>query len=228
MGIADTDSTSGRAATARALLLSAFALAACLCLWRGSQIFTADGVSLQSGSSEEVRLAGLLEPVAGSGKVRVSLRAGIDGSAHYLIMLDRAPEEGTELPARIEAVIAAAAGYDAAGGDTLSVQQFSFASGTSARPEPAALIEIGALAGLCVLLAGVLMSGQTSPVSQPAEFPRADTSPVRLSPVRAMPTDMIDEEAGPALRQAGQAASADPTGAARIVRRWMSASDGPA
>lgn len=228
MGIADTDTTSGRAATARALLLSALALAACLCLWRGSQIFTVDSSSLASGSPEETRLAGLLEPVAGTGKVRVSLRNGADGTAHYLVMLDRVPEEGAELPARIEAVVAAVTGYDLAAGDTLSVQQFPFAAGTSARPEPAALIEMGALAILCALLAGALMTRQESPVSQPVEAPRADPSPVRLSPVRAMDADMIDDEAGPALRQAGQAASADPTGAAQVIRRWMNTSGGAA
>lgn len=228
MGIGETDTTNGRAATARALLLSALALAACLCLWRGAQAFTTDTSSLTTGSPQETRLAGLLEPVAGAGKVRVSLRAGADGTAHYLVMLDRTPEEGAQLPARIEAVITSAAGYDAAAGDTLSVQQFPFAAGAGTRPEPAALIEIGALAALCALLAGALMSRQASPMPQPVEAPRAETSPVRLSPVRAMAPDMIDDEAGPALRKAGQAASADPTRAAQVIRRWMNTSGGAA
>ncbi len=138
MGFGETDTTSGRAATTRALLLSALAIAACLCLWRGAQVFTADATSLATGSPEEARLAGLLEPVAGAGKVRVSLRKSADGTAHYLVMLDRTPEEGAELPARIQAVIAAAAGYDAAAGDTLSVQQFPFSAGSGRALAPAA------------------------------------------------------------------------------------------
>lgn len=228
MGHAGTDVRAGRAAIARGLLLSALALAGALLFWRGVEAFAASPAGALAGSTQEVRLARLLEPVAGAGKVQISVRETPDGVSHYLVMLDRAPENGAELVGRVEAVIAAAAGYNPAIGDTLSVQQFPFASGVASRPNLAAMTELGAISVLCGLILGAFFLGRSrraEPVSFEASLAPTDA---RISTVRPIAGELIEEEAGPALSQAGQAAAMDPAGAAQVLRRWMRVSGGAA
>ena len=207
----------------RQAALIALCLAACLLAWRGTALLTERPAP--SGSvSETTDLTPLLEPVLGTGNFRLGGHTGEDGTRHVLILVDTAragDRLGSETRTRIETILAAATGFDPAS-DQLQIQPLAFAPGTTGALERRDLIELGALAAICALLAYLsLVPGRREPAAHPVpaaqpDRPREDVPQLRAVPVEPDPTPSDDH--GKAQRLARE----NPQETARILRGWMS------
>lgn len=226
MGRSDRTTGDPAAGPARAVLLGALALALCLLGWRAVETFTAPVPAATPGPASTTNTLALLETVTGPGRVKLARLNSQQDARSFLVMVD------AEVPAdidtaRIETILAASAGFDKKAGDTLTVDVFPFAPGVSARPDRPALIEIGGLAVLSALLAGLLAMprGPSRPdirdLDDAAPAQRPATRLRAIAPDRLGELDLLSADDSPAVRQAGDVAASNPAAAANVLRRWM-------
>ena len=218
---ADTDVTGMR----RARAISAFAAFILLGLgiWRASEVFTQPAERSAPISLEQEKLLHVIEPLAGTGNVRLTVHRTDAGARNFLVMIDTANSTARGTGKDVEAIFTKAAGFDAARGDTLTVQEFPFAEGASARPAPTDLAQLGIIGLLVFLLswaafAPVPSAGTPALVSRKKERRSAQTaSPRRTRPV---PVDLSPEE-GSRAAAAAKTARENPTETANVIRAWM-------
>lgn len=211
----------------RLAALIAFALAACLCAWRANEFLNAHAERSAAQTPEQRQLAALVEPVLGNRSIRVAGHTAADGARTVLILVDAPAGRfhlDTERTGRIEAILAAATGFDPAR-DSLQIQPFVFAEGTAGGFSQAELIELGALAGLALLIAfaGLTRTGAEplATIAEPAAPPRPGPQAESPRPVlRAVPVadqDTRDSDTNEARRFARE----NPGATARILRDWI-------
>lgn len=206
---------------ARNLTLLAMILAAGVFCLRGADILTRPAPVTATGSQAERALTNLLEPVAGPGNIRVSLKRGeID---RYMVLLNGPRETSPEterLSHDISAILTAATDYDAAS-DTLTITSLPFAAGITPQPTQSDWLELGGLglllASLTLLLtlpgkARETVDDMSSP--QPRPFARAEVETT------------LNDGASRDIRMAGQLAQQDPDRTARLIRQWMAPNKG--
>ena len=215
----------------RARAISAFAAFILLGLgiWRGAEVFTQPAVTTAPMSLEQEKLLHVIEPLAGAGNVRISVHRADAGARNFLVMIDTANSAARDIGKDVEAIFTKAAGFDAAKGDTLTVQEFPFAEGASARPALGDLAQLGIMGLLVFLLswgafapapsaaAPALVSrkkGRRSEQSEPPSRPR----PV---PVDLSPSD------GSRAAAAAKTARENPTETAKVIRAWMRSPEPP-
>ena len=196
-------------------------------IWRASDVFTQPAVGTAAISLEQEKLLHVIEPLTGPGNVRVSVRRSEAGERDFLVMIDTASSGARDLGQQIEAILGKAAGFTAAQGDTLTVQEFPFADGARARPEASELAQLGIM-GLLVFL---LSWGAFAPASSaPAPEITHRKKPRRGGPAapedarrpRPVAVDMTPSD-GSSAAAAAKTASDNPAETAKIIRAWMRA-----
>lgn len=207
----------------RQAALIAFALAACLLAWRGMTLLSSE-TPADAAAKGDPALHALLDPVLGKNSFRLASHTGDDGARSVLILVD-APEArfhlDTETSDRIETILSAATGFDSSR-DSLQIQPFAFAPGTTGGLAQADMLELGAmvlLTGLLGFLAFAPAAAQPLPAQSgtpdPFPLPKAPVAPTHL---RAVP----DEASVPASQaDAQRLASENPKQTAQIIRSWM-------
>ena len=144
--------------TTRILTLIALFLAAGVLSVRGADLFTAPVQAPQSGSATEQSLINLLEPIAGSGNIRVSVQGSFDRT---VLVLFNGPQVATEaseaITLEIETITKAALALDPAR-DTLTLSQFPFATTSQASISSLEMAELVGLGLLCALLTVMLIA----------------------------------------------------------------------
>jgi flagellar biosynthesis/type III secretory pathway M-ring protein FliF/YscJ len=208
--------------TTRILTLAALTLAAGVFCLRAVDLFSGGVQPANIGSALEQELTHLIEPVAGQGNVRVSVKGG--DTRTYLILLNGpqlTAEQPSVLKTNAEAIIKSAAPYNAAK-DTLTLSQFPFAQSVSGELTTLEIAEFSGLGLICILLlAGLVQpaSRQTEPRTQTTVAP--ETVPAE-APVR-IPARPIAEP-----NRAAELAANDPDGTVRVLRAWMNDTGGNA
>ncbi len=204
----------------RLLAIVACALALGLAGWRTFDIMTKPASATLTGTAYEQELVSLIEPVAGSGHVRLNLHRSETGARTFLILIDGPEIRQNPHAIRIETLLASAAGFNAANGDRLDIQQFPFASGVSARPSEAELAELAGLGLLALLLGYMAFMPERTRLTAPTQTARPETeqSAPRL---RRMLPDASTLETPTHTRRATSEAARDPAAAAAVVRKWM-------
>ena len=224
---ADTDANGMR----RARAISAFAAFVLLSLgiWQASEVFTQPASSKAPISLEQEKLLHVIEPLAGAGNVRVTVHRTDAGARSFLVMIDTANSTARGIGKDVEAIFTKAVGFDAARGDTLTVQEFPFADGASARPAPADLAQLGIIGLLVFLLswgafAPAPSAGTPALVSRKKErrSSRSD-APDRPRPV---PVDLSPPE-GSSASAAAKTARENPAETAKVIRAWMRSPEAP-
>lgn len=221
----ETDVSGSRRARAICALAAVFLLG--LGLWRGAEVFSAPAGNAHVATSEQQNLLNVIEPLAGAGNVRVSVRRAGNGVRNFLVMIDTTSGETGPLGQEIEAILVTAVGFNTALGDTLTVKEFPFARGTSAQPAAAELIELGLIGFLVILLSwGAFMPSrpETAPVYKKRSKTERDPAPTRTRPVAVD----LSPPAGSKTSSAAKAANEDPVGTAKIIRAWMRSPEPPA
>ena len=208
----------------RARMICAFAALVLLGLglWRGAEIFTKPAGAPDFISQEQQTLLHVLEPLAGAGNVRLTVRREEGGSRTFLVFVNTAAGNIRPLAREIETTLVHAAGFSSAKGDALTVREFPFAAGTSAAPQPRELIELGVIALLVFLLSWGAFAPQSAPAERTARKkpkPAANDAAPRPRPVAVDVTPMPGSQAA----SAAKSASEDPAGTAKIIRAWMRA-----
>lgn len=206
-----------KSSTTRLLTLIAFFLAVGVLSLRTVDLFTAAPAAQTVGHSTERALTNLLEPIVGTGNVRVAIRGAPERSFLILVNAPRTQTAASEIAASdIRAVIAASTGFQAER-DTLTITQIPFARSVSGQLSTLDMLEFIGLGLLCAALLVVLISPAQTETSQPETRPATD--PIRPRPVAITPTDEN-------VDRAGNLAANDPLGTARLIRKWMGSSEG--
>lgn len=210
----------------RLVAVIALALAVCLMAWRATTYLTDNHTTPDALPPAQAQLVSLLKPVLGEDSFRLAMREADNGVQTFLILLDGSKarlDPGTQN--RLVTILETAAGYDATR-DRLDIQNFAFAPGTAGDLTPAELTELGALAGLCLLL-GWLAARRGEEVreratgAQPsAPFQVPEDKPL----LRAVPLH-DDEPEDTAITEARKLARDNPGETARILRSWMQGGD---
>lgn len=205
-----------RPSTTRLMALAAFILAAGLFSLRTYDTFSAVSSDPKGGALEQ-ELTYLLEPIAGTDKVRVSVTSSAPKTV--LVMIDGAiASDLRPLRSRIETILVAAMAFDPER-DTLTLSQFPFARGVGASLTPLQIAELTGLGLLTLLLLMIWGAPNRRPAVLPApndQRPPAQPprQPARLpAPVAALDSD---------YRDASALAEAKPHETAHLVRDWMS------
>ena len=215
----------------RARAISAFAAFILLGLgiWRASEVFTQPAANLAPISLEQEKLLHVIEPLAGAGNVRVTVHRTDAGARSFLVMIDTANSSARAIGKDVEAIFTKAAGFDAARGDTLTVQEFPFAEGASARPTPTELAQLGVI-GLLVFLLSWAAFAPAPSTSAPVLVGRKKerrsapgTAPRRSRPV---PVELSPEE-GSRAATAAKTARENPSETAKVIRAWMRSPEAP-
>lgn len=204
------------------------AMAACILLglgiWRGAEVFSQPADVQSQLSAEQQKLLHVIEPLTGAGNARVTVRKSGKKTRDFLVMIDASSGIAQSAPADIEAILINAAGFNAALGDTLTVRQLAFASGTSANPEAAELIELSVM-GLLVFL---LSWGAFAPTRQATETRlrsknkrSPDNRPPRTRPVAVDLTETPNSK----TVSAAKTATENPAETANVIRAWMRSSE---
>ena len=138
--------------TTRILTLAALTLAAGVFCLRAVDLFSGGIETAAIGSPLEQELTHLIEPIAGAGNVRVSVKGG--NARKYLVLLN-GPQLNADQPSDIktsaEAIIKSAAPFNAAK-DTLTLSQFPFAYSVSGELTTLEIAEFSGLGLICILL----------------------------------------------------------------------------
>jgi len=197
----------------RALAIAGAALAFGLMAWRGASVLTAN-VPAEPASQQDRHILNLIEPVTGPGNARVSVRySGENGGRSFLVLINGAETNASPYAPRIESLLTAGAGYEPAS-DKLTLQQFPFAQGASAAPQPAEIAEIAALGLLTLLLCFLGLSPRREAPRQAEALPQSEGA--------QSPTEIMTRKPAPLkTSRAAQAAAEDPAKAAEVIRKWM-------
>ena len=210
--------------TTRLLTLIAFFLAVGVLSLRTVDLFTAAPTAETARPSAERTLSNLLEPITGKGNVRVAINGAPEKSYLILINGPRTPSAASEITASdVRAVIAASTRFRA-DRDTLTITQLPFAHSASGQLTTLDVLEFVGLGLLCGALLLILISPNQAIVRDAAAHPSDNPAVPRPVPVSAppAPVPVADENIG----RAGDLAANDPLGTARLIRKWMGASEG--
>ncbi len=212
-----------RTPSLRALTLLALILAVGVLSLRAIDLFTGAPEPAASTSKAEQTLTGLLEPVTGAGNVRVAIEGISPRTFLILVNGPEAPDETSTITAeRIEAIVLAGTGFQA-DRDGLTISQFPFASGIGAEISTLKLAEFTGLSLLCTLLLVLIaMPRQPATVSQSDTSDKPKRQPASLRLVEPQTAPAADTD----IDRAAQIAASDPGGTARLIRAWISDSDG--
>ena len=211
----------------RLAALIALAITACLFAWRANTLLHDGLADSEAQTFEQRQLTSLLEPVFGRNNVRLASNSVEDGSRRFLVMVNSASDDVVvDAPTfeRMVTILEAAAGYDRAT-DSLHVQPFEFASGTTGGLHMIDLYELGAisLVGFLLLFTALTPSrGRQElpmPLRQDNDPPLATETrpPPQLRPA-LVPHKAANEDVG---EQARQLARENPHETARILKAWM-------
>ena len=189
------------------------ALACSLALtgWRASLALTTDAPTkpVAGASPVELRLSSLIETMVGAGNVQVHRSERPDGSQSFLILLNATEAASAPGDEALLSLVSSAVFIDTLAGDTVTIDRLTFAQGRFGTLSPSQMLELSALAAICILIAGGLLA--PVPMSTPArQFTETQSSQQaeRRSP------DV-------AVNPIAQRISEDPARAARIIRRWL-------
>ncbi len=176
------------------------------------------GDPLQGASAIEVRLTGLMETVLGEGHVRVHHAPRPDGSQSFLVLINEPATRVATTDEYVTSLLSSAVFIDPLAGDGVTISRLAFAEGPAGALSPARALELAALLALCVFIAAAILA---------TAFPaRRETKARRHTEAPPAPAPLTGPAPSPspdASRLLVQRISEDPAGAARIVRRWMSA-----
>jgi len=162
----------------------------------------------------------------GAGNVRATIRRSTKRTRDFLILINRTGDDVGSLAPDIEAILASAAGFSTTGGDTLTIREFTFASGAMAGPEATEIGELGVIGILVFLLAwGAFAPPKTdSEMSGRTKLKRSnETRPQRTRPVAVD----LSEPSNSKTASAAQAATEDPAGTAKVIQAWMRSPEAP-
>jgi len=204
--------------TTRILTLIALFLAAGVLSIRAADLFTTPAQAPQNGSATERSLINLLEPVAGTGNIRVSIHGRFDRT---VLVLFNGPQVATEdseaITLEIETITKAALALDTAR-ETLTLSQFPFATTSQASISSLEMAELVGLGLLCALLTVMLIAPPSRTDAEHKTLPQDVTAqPSNLRLVKEPPAAQVDAE----IDRAAQIAVNDPTGTARLIRQWI-------
>ena len=205
------------------------ALAACMLLglglWRGAAVFTQPAETPLELTQQQQTLIHVLEPIAGNGNVRVTVRSTGRKTRDILVLFDTTGSDAAQLASDIEAMLGAAIGFDATAGDTLTVREFPFVGGSSAAPQMAELAELGVIGLLIFLLSwGAFAPQKYVPEAAPNRSRSRKLSEDRPPRTRPMAVDL--SAPGSKSASAAKTANEDPSGTAKVIRAWMRAPEG--
>ena len=198
-------------------------------IWRGSEVFTQPAVSAAPISLEQEKLLHVIEPLAGAGNVRITVHRADAGARNFLVMLDTANSTARGIGENVEAILTKAAGFNAARGDTLTVQEFPFADGASARPAQSDLAQLGIIGLLVFLLSWAAFAPAPSAGSPALVSRKKERRPAQdqgQSRQRLVPIDLTPPD-GSSAASAAQTARENPTQTAKIIRAWMRSPEPP-
>lgn len=216
----------------RLAALIALAITACLFAWRANTLLTDGAPATDAQTFQQRQLTSLLEPLFGTGNVRVASHTGSDGNRQFLVMIN---SEAQGIPVdrpvfeRVVTILESSAGYDRAA-DSLHVQPFAFAPGTAGGFRTIELYELGALGLIGLLLAFLMLM---PPGRQDKAAPATAAAPRKSDQPEIQPASQVMRSAPqpgtPANEDefalARNAAARDPKAAARLVRQWLSKDD---
>jgi len=210
------------AANSRASVWLVLALLVALGLtgWRAHHAMSAPAAAdpLQGASALEVRLTGLLETVLGEGHVRVHHAPRPDGSQSFLVLINEPAARIAATDEYVTSLLSSAVFIDPLAGDGVTINRLAFAEGRAGALSPARALELAALFALCVFIAAATLSTAWPARRETKGQQRTEAPPAPAPLTRPAPSPSPD-----ASRLLVQRISEDPAGAARIVRRWMSA-----
>ncbi len=215
----------------RARAISAFA--ACILLglgiWRAAEVFTQPAATAASIGLEQEKLLHVIEPLAGAGNVRLIVRPTDAGARDFLVMIDTASRTAQGIGKEIEAILEKAAGFNAAAGDTLTVQEFPFAEGASARPGPDELAQLGIIGLLVFLLSwGAFAPAPSNASSSLAARKKTRKDANAIPPQRPRPVAVdLTPSDGSNAATAAKTANENPVETAKIIRAWMRSPETP-
>jgi flagellar biosynthesis/type III secretory pathway M-ring protein FliF/YscJ len=202
----------------RAIALFALVIAGVLGSWRASDLFTQPVEAWVPGSAVETSLMGILEPVAGTGNIRLSVTGNGGSGRSVLILLS---SDASETAPTLQRLATSAILLSPETGDQLIIEQADFAHGVAGRPDATGWTELGLYALLCGLLAWV---GFRAPVDAATEGKGAAV-PVEPKAARVDPADISPKPKLRAVRQTDPDAASlvrkDPARTASILRSWM-------
>lgn len=225
--IAEQDMSGARRARAISAI-AAFVLLG-LGLWRGAEVFTQPAQSTSPISVEQEKLLHVIEPLAGAGNVRLTVRRADAGARDFLVMIDTASSGSRGIGEDIEGILEKAAGFDAARGDTLTVQEFPFVGGATARPNPNELAQLGVIGLLVFLLSwGAFAPAPSSTSPALAGRKRERKSSATDAPGRPRPVAVdLTPSSSSSARAAAKTANENPVETAKVIRAWMRSSETP-
>lgn len=202
--------------------IAAFVLLA-LATWRATDVFTQPVISDAPISVEQQKLLHVIEPLAGAGNVRLSVRRAGAGSRDFLVMVDTSTSAARGLGADIEAILTKAAGFSPKNGDTLTVQEFAFAQGASARPGTQDLAQLGIMGLLIFLLswgAFAPLPSRAAPEVTSRKKSKRQTSVDAPRRPRPVAVDIGQSEPS-RVSAAARTAQNNPEETANVIRAWM-------
>jgi len=211
-------------ATGTRRLRAICALAACILLglgiWRGAEVFTQPADTSAHLSEEQRALLHVIEPLAGTGNVRVTVFPTSQSTRDFLVLIDSLRNSPRSLAKDIEAILGSAAGFNATLGDTLTVREFPFVDGLAASPKATELAELGVLSILVFLLAWGAFAPPKQVVESSGRAKSKRTADDRPSRTRPVAVDLVSANDSKAV-SAAKTATDDPAGTANVIRAWM-------
>ncbi|RCL86284.1 hypothetical protein [Hyphomonas sp.] len=202
----------------RAVALFALVIAGVLGSWRASDLFTQPVESWVPGSAIETSLMGILEPVAGTGNIRLSVSGDGRSGRSVLILL---ASDASETAPTLQRLASSAILLSPETGDQLIIEQADFARGVAGRPDVTGWTELGLYALLCGLLAWV---GFRAPLDA-APAATSTGAPADRKSTRIESADIIPVSKPRPVRQPDPDAASlvrkDPARTASILRSWM-------
>ena len=202
--------------------IAAFALLG-LATWQATDVFTRPVVSEVPISVEQQKLLHVIEPLAGAGNVRLSVRRAGAGSRDFLVMIDTSATAARGLGEDIESILTKAAGFSTANGDTLTVQEFAFAGGVTARPDAQDLAQLGIMGLLVFLLSwGAFAPAPSRAAPDVTSRRKSKRNELEEAPRRTRPVavDLSPAETS-RVSAAAKAAQKNPSETANVIRAWM-------
>ena len=205
----------------RVFALMALLIAGCLLVWRGSLLLAPQETAWQASNPAEAQLMGILEPVTGEKNVRLTVTETGEGRRSVLVLLASDIEH---LSPAVERIATQSAALDQIAGDVLIIETAEFADRGFASSTPADMMEIFAIAMICVALAWIVMaagqpqsiaSAYTTPMETVSEHKPEFAPDIRRERGPSQPALMPDTEA------VARVARQDPAQAAKIIRNWM-------
>ena len=189
-------------------------------IWRGAEAFQPVTETPVQLSEQQQQILHVVEPLAGAGNVRVTVRRAGKAARDFLILINSPGGALQPIAKDIEAILGSAVGFDAGRGDTLTVREFPFAKGVAGGPDIAEMVELGVIGLLVFLLSwGAFAPAKVEPELVTRTRPKR-TSEVKPARTRPVAVD-LSQSGGGKMSSAAKTATEDPAGTAKIIRAWM-------